>query len=148
MKEIKLSPKIIVEKRFKNAVHGYNGKDVDSFLDEIIKDYEAFQANIDELKEENHRLARQLEEKRSVVTTSNVEPKPSQAVEPQVVVNENSAPGTTNYDILKRLSNLERHVFGQSVEPRTNYTSTSNSNMATGEQQPIINSSEQLHDQK
>lgn len=145
MKEIKLDPKQIVEKRFKNAVHGYNGKDVDAFLDEVIQDYEAFAANIEELKNKNRELTEKLEQapaQPKVVQQRSVEPEPALT---QEATSETSAPGTTNYDILKRLSNLERHVFGQSVEPRTtnNYASTN----TTTAQQPIIHSSEQLRDQ-
>ncbi|UQS83570.1 cell division regulator GpsB [Bombilactobacillus thymidiniphilus] len=128
MKEINLDPKQIVEKQFKPTMRGYNGKEVDTFLDQIIKDYESFADNISELKAENERLTAEIKSLKSA--PRQVEPTPVEQVTPAQSVstpdtNESSLPGTTNYDILKRLSNLERHVFGQSVD--NNYTTTQKS---------------------
>lgn len=95
--KIKLTAKEILEKEFKSGFRGYKQADVDKYLDLIIKDYEAFYQEIDELQQENLRLKRQLEE-------SNKKPQPT----PQQT-------GTTNFDILKRLSNLEKHVFGSKL---------------------------------
>ncbi|RAK18949.1 DivIVA domain-containing protein [Anoxybacillus vitaminiphilus] len=91
---IKLTPKDILEKEFKISMRGYNQDEVDKFLDLIIKDYETFQQQIEELQQENMRLKRQLEEAQKR--------QPAQA-------------GTTNFDILQRLSNLEKHVFGSKL---------------------------------
>lgn len=93
--KIKLTAKDILEKEFKTAVRGYKQEDVDKFLDFIIKDYEAFHQEIEELQQENLRLKKQLEEasRRQPAQTA----------------------GTTNFDILKRLSNLEKHVFGSKL---------------------------------
>ncbi|MDF9296714.1 MULTISPECIES: cell division regulator GpsB [Geobacillus] len=91
---VKLTPKDILEKEFKVSIRGYNQDEVDQFLDLIIKDYEAFQQEIDELRQENARLKRQVEE---------LQKRPAMSA------------GTTNYDILQRLSNLEKHVFGRKL---------------------------------
>ncbi|WP_428908890.1 cell division regulator GpsB [Niallia sp. Krafla_26] len=93
--KIKLTAKDILEKEFKSAMRGYKPEDVDKFLDYIIKDYETFHQEIEELQQENMRLRKQLEEasKRPATQTA----------------------GTTNFDILKRLSNLEKHVFGSKL---------------------------------
>lgn len=90
--KVKLSAKDILEKEFKTGVRGYRQEDVDKFLDMIIKDYETFHQEIEELRQENLRLKKQLEE------ASKKQPVQS---------------NTTNFDILKRLSNLEKHVFGK-----------------------------------
>ncbi len=92
--KVKLTAKDILEKEFKTSMRGYKQEEVDQFLDLIIKDYEAFQSQIEELKLENTRLKKQLEETKR----QNVQPV-----------------GTTNFDILKRLSNLEKHVFGDKL---------------------------------
>jgi len=92
--QVKLTPKDILEKEFKVSMRGYNQDEVDQFLDIVIKDYEAFQQEIDELRQENVRLRRQVEE---------LQKRPATPV------------GTTNYDILQRLSNLEKHVFGRKL---------------------------------
>ncbi|MBI0576089.1 cell division regulator GpsB [Neobacillus cucumis] len=94
--KVKLTAKDILEKEFKTAVRGYKQEDVDKFLDLIIKDYEIFHQEIDDLQQENLRLRKQLEE------TSRRQPISQPA-------------GTTNFDILKRLSNLEKHVFGSKL---------------------------------
>jgi len=93
--DLKLTAKEILEKEFKTSMRGYNQDDVDQFLDEIIQDYEAFEKMIAQLKAENSRLKEELEEM----------PKRQPA----------SQAGTTNFDILKRLSNLEKHVFGSKL---------------------------------
>ena len=41
--DIKLTSKMILEKEFKKNFKGYNVEEVDSFLDEIIQDYETFE---------------------------------------------------------------------------------------------------------
>jgi DivIVA domain-containing protein len=93
--KIKLTAKDILEKEFKSAMRGYKPEDVDKYLDYIIKDYETFHQEVEELQQENMRLRKQLEEasKRPATQTA----------------------GTTNFDILKRLSNLEKHVFGSKL---------------------------------
>ncbi|MDQ0155170.1 cell division regulator GpsB [Robertmurraya andreesenii] len=96
--KIRLTAKDILEKEFKTAMRGYKPEDVDKFLDIIIKDYETMQEEIDELRQENARLKRLAEE-------SSKRPAPTPA----------STAGTTNFDILKRLSNLEKHVFGSKL---------------------------------
>ncbi|MDQ0197561.1 cell division regulator GpsB [Neobacillus ginsengisoli] len=94
--KVKLTAKDILEKEFKTGVRGYKQEDVDKFLDFIIKDYETFHQEIEDLQQENLRLRKQLEE------TSRRQPVSQPA-------------GTTNFDILKRLSNLEKHVFGNKL---------------------------------
>jgi DivIVA domain-containing protein len=94
--KVKLTAKDILEKEFKTGVRGYKQEDVDKYLDLIIKDYEMFQQEVEDLQQENLRLRKQLEE------TSRRQPVTQPA-------------GTTNFDILKRLSNLEKHVFGNKL---------------------------------
>nr|6GPZ_A Chain A, Cell cycle protein GpsB [Bacillus subtilis subsp. subtilis str. 168]6GPZ_B Chain B, Cell cycle protein GpsB [Bacillus subtilis subsp. subtilis str. 168] len=60
--KVKLSAKEILEKEFKTGVRGYKQEDVDEFLDMIIKDYETFHQEIEELQQENLQLKKQLEE--------------------------------------------------------------------------------------
>nr|6GP7_A Chain A, Cell cycle protein GpsB [Bacillus subtilis subsp. subtilis str. 168]6GP7_B Chain B, Cell cycle protein GpsB [Bacillus subtilis subsp. subtilis str. 168] len=60
--KVKLSAKEILEKEFKTGVRGYKQEDVDKFLDMIIKDYETFHQEIEELQQENLQLKKQLEE--------------------------------------------------------------------------------------
>ncbi|KAB7709236.1 cell division regulator GpsB [Bacillus aerolatus] len=100
--KVKLTGKDILEKEFKTSMRGYNPDEVDQFLDLIIKDYEVFHQAIEELQQENLRLKKQSE-----ITRSRSQPAPVPAPQPVA--------GATNFDILKRLSNLERHVFGDKL---------------------------------
>jgi DivIVA domain-containing protein len=94
LSEKKLNVKDILEKEFKSSFRGYSQEEVDKFLDLVIKDYESFYQEIEELQQENLRLKRQVED-------TSKRPAPSA--------------GNTNFDILKRLSNLEKHVFGSKL---------------------------------
>lgn len=93
---IQLNSKIILEKEFKKQMKGYNIEEVDKFLDIVMEDYDNFNKMIAELQEENQRLKKELE---------------SMTKKPQAPQNL----GNTNFDILKRLSNLEKHVFGSKL---------------------------------
>lgn len=88
---VHLSGKDILEKEFKTGMRGYNQEEVDEFLDLVIQDYEAFGQEIDRLKQEIARLKKS---------------------ESQVKTRSTSAMPQVNYDVLKRLSNLEKAVFG------------------------------------
>lgn len=93
--EIKLNSKMILEKEFKRQMKGYNIDEVDQFLDIIMEDYDNFNKIIKELQDENERLKKELEMMKKQQSSQYV--------------------GNTNFDILKRLSNLEKHVFGNKL---------------------------------
>lgn len=90
-----LTSQEILDKEFKTGLRGYQPDEVDKFLDDIIKDYEVFNKEIARLRQENQKL------KQDVATSQKTEQRRPMATQ-----------GQTNYDILKRLSNLEKHVFG------------------------------------
>ncbi|MCW0953286.1 cell division regulator GpsB [Weissella ceti] len=96
---------------------GYEMADVDSFLDEIMADYQAFQNNMDQLEAQNASLKSQVAELTKQLSAAQMaEPTPAaptKVAQPTVAAN-------TNMDILKRLSNLERRVFGVSSESTKN----------------------------
>ena len=48
--KIKLTAQNILEKEFKTAMRGYKPEEVDQFLDIVIRDYETFHQEIEELK--------------------------------------------------------------------------------------------------
>ncbi|MFD1849497.1 cell division regulator GpsB [Oceanobacillus bengalensis] len=90
---VRLNGKEILEKEFKTAMRGYNQEEVDEFLDIVIKDYDIFQKEIVRLQQEVEKLKKSTTEQTRT-----------------------RAPGQhtqVNYDILKRLSNLEKAVFGK-----------------------------------
>ncbi|WP_088105389.1 cell division regulator GpsB [Halalkalibacter urbisdiaboli] len=97
--EIRLTAKDILNKDFKSSMRGYNPDEVDKFLDTIIQDYEVFQRAIEQLEQENQQLKREVKK---------LSDRPQRQVTPPTV-------GSTNYDILQRLSNLEKKVFGDKL---------------------------------
>jgi DivIVA domain-containing protein len=94
--KVKLSIKDILNKEFKVSMRGYNQEEVDQYLDTIIKDYESFQNQIVALQQENAKYKKLLEDQKNTTQT----PSPF---------------NNTNTDVLKRLSNLEKHVFGSKL---------------------------------
>ena len=93
--EFKLNSESILEKEFKTGIRGYNQEEVDSFLDDVIQDYEVFKKEIARFNSENERLKEELVDAQKRPAASGA--------------------GTTNFDLLKRISNLEKHVFGSKL---------------------------------
>ncbi|MGX7029861.1 cell division regulator GpsB [Vagococcus zengguangii] len=100
-----LTAKDILQKEFKQKMRGYDPIEVDEYLDSIIKDYEQYNRELLELREENERLVAKVDQlTRSTETLSRIRqdaPKQTTTV--------------TNFDIIKRLSNLEKEVFGKKL---------------------------------
>ena len=93
--DIKLDTKTILEKEFKTGLRGYNQEEVDLFLDAVIQDYQTFKEKISQLETENEIMKAELSQAKKRPVTNNT--------------------GATNFDILKRISNLEKHVFGSKL---------------------------------
>lgn len=105
MANLNYSPKDILQQEFKTKMRGYDPVEVDEFLDNIIKDYESYNREMLSLQEENDRLtARVAQLEKSNTQAPRV---PQEAPKSQTV---------TNFDILKRLSNLEKEVFGKKLD--------------------------------
>ena len=104
MASIILSPKDIFEQEFKSSMRGYDKSEVDEFLDDVIKDYETFAAQLQELRKENEALKQELKNRMASAQQSK---QPSDAVR--------VSQSATNFDILKRISRLEREVFGKRI---------------------------------
>ena len=113
MANVIYTPNDILEQEFKTKMRGYDPIEVDEFLDNIIKDYEAYNKDLLALREENDRL------KAKVDQLSKAQPSAARAKE---AVPKSSA--MTNFDILKRLSNLEREVFGKKLDQQASATQT------------------------
>lgn len=99
---LKLSAKDIYEKEFERTmVRGFKPEDVDSFLDEVIEDYQKMadmNNQLLKLSDENSKLKREIENLRMRVATGR---------------SDNQQQTPNNYDLLKRISNLEKAVFGK-----------------------------------
>ena len=103
---IVLTSKDILEKDFKIDTRGYRPQEVDRYLDTVIKDYEEMNLIINELDsdkkellEENSRLKKEIRSLKSKLE----------------IALENEAQGASgvNADLLRRLSNLEKIIYGK-----------------------------------
>ena len=107
MANLVYSPKDILQQEFKTKMRGYDPIEVDEFLDNIIKDYETYSKELLALQEENDRLSAkvaQLSKTQGAAQTRGQQPEAPKSA------------AVTNFDILKRLSNLEREVFGKKLD--------------------------------
>ncbi len=103
--KITLTPQEILEKDFKIDTRGYRLKEVDQFLDIIIGDYEQFFAIIDSLEKEKAELLREImalkQDLRNAKMNAEIARKNTDTTE------------VSNLDILRRLSQLEKEVYGR-----------------------------------
>ena len=109
MKEDKvtLTPQEILDKEFKIDARGYRPQEVDKFLDLVINDYNEFIAEIKKLKkeltlmnDENNKLKNEL-----------------RRIKANIEAAEGSANNqVSNIDLLRRLSQLEKVVYGKNED--------------------------------
>lgn len=104
--EINLSPKDILNKEFKYDAKGYRPKEVDEYLDIVIEDYNEFIRLIKRLEKEN----RELREENGQMKAENRKLKIELEAQGECASSKFSS---NNVDILKRLSNLEKIVYGK-----------------------------------
>ena len=102
--KIKLTPQDILEKNFKIDTRGYRLKEVDQFLDDIIGDYEQFLEIINSLEKEKADLLAEIMQLKQELRNSKL------SVE--VASNNNYGGEITNVDVMRRLSQLEKMVYG------------------------------------
>lgn len=103
---IYLTPQDILEKEFKVDTRGYRPQDVDKFLDMIIRDYTEFNSiikrqenTIKDLTEDNSKLKQEIRYLNEQLDIKDFDSK--------------SEKTTSNVDLLKRISQLEKVVFGK-----------------------------------
>ena len=102
--KITLTPKEILEKDFKIDTRGYRLKEVDQFLDVIIGDYEQFFSIIEALEKEKAELLREIMSLKQDLRNANMNA--------EIVRTTSDTMEPNNLDILKRLSQLEKMVYG------------------------------------
>lgn len=103
---ILLTGKDILEKEFKIDTRGYRPQEVDKFLDIVIRDYEEFYTIIKEIEnekkdliEDNIKLKQEIRNLRTKLSVLQEEG--------------SSSSGVSNSDLLRRLSNLEKIIYGK-----------------------------------
>ena len=65
--KVVLSPKKIVSKEFKVDFKGYNADEVDHFLDQVVKDYEAFAGLLNNSYDRIEQLERRLADQKAMI---------------------------------------------------------------------------------
>ncbi len=101
-----LTPKDILEKEFKIDARGFRPQEVDKFLDLVIHDYTEYNSiikrleqNIRDLTEDNSKLKQEIRSLHNELDTKEFA--------------ESNTKALTNVDLLKRISQLEKVVFGK-----------------------------------
>lgn len=97
----------ILEKEFKVDARGYRPQEVDKFLDMVIRDYTEYsniikklEKDVKDLHEDNSKLKQEIRRLQAELATTS----------------SNSSPSRNNVDLLKRISQLEKVVYGNNNE--------------------------------
>ncbi len=101
-----LTTQDILDKKFKIDARGYRPQEVDKFLDMVIRDYTEFMNIIKKLEKENRMLTSDYSNLKSEYRKlrDNIE---------SASENTSNTTTLTNVDLLRRLSNLEKIVYGK-----------------------------------
>ena len=99
-----LTSRDILEKEFKIDTRGYRPQEVDKFLDMVIRDYTEFMNIIKKLEKENRVLTEDYNKLKNEYRKlrDNIES-----------ASEGTCGSANNLDLLRRLSNLEKIVYGR-----------------------------------
>ncbi|AMC93215.1 cell division protein [Erysipelothrix larvae] len=97
----KLTVDMILNKEFHIDFKGYNAQEVDAFLDDVMKDYEAFQEIIAEQKTLLDRYEETLSNQKRMILEYEGKHRAVKDVQPTV----------SYVDLLKRVTKLEDEVF-------------------------------------
>ncbi len=104
--KLNLTPKEILEKEFKIDTRGYRLKEVDQFLDLIIHDYETLIDIIKKQEKEKDELSDEILRLKQDLRNANINVEIAKASDKTV----------SNVDLLKRISNLEKVIYGKDDE--------------------------------
>ena len=103
---IYLTPQDILEKEFKIDARGYRPQEVDKYLDMVIRDYTEYNSIIKKLENEIKDLMDDNQKLKQEIRSLNEKLEISKS-------SESNTKTLTNVDLLKRISQLEKVVFGK-----------------------------------
>lgn len=99
-----LTPQEILEKEFKYDARGYRPQEVDKFLDMVIRDYTEFasiikkqEKEIKDITDDNIKLKQELRRLKTTI---------------EAAEDSDGQSRTSNVDLLRRISKLEKTVYG------------------------------------
>ena len=107
--KLALTPQDILEKEFKIDTRGYRLKEVDQFLDIIIGDYEEFFKIMKDSEKEKEQLLEEIMALKQEIRNL----KMSIEIAKSSTDNDNLLNTSTNLDVMKRLAQLEKIVYGK-----------------------------------
>ena len=103
MEKIKLSSEMIENKAFNADFKGYSPIEVDSYLDLVIEDYEAFESEIEI-------LTRQLKHYEQLIHDLSQE---NSLLKGKLTSSDQSGVNNSTIDLIRRVARLEEVVFNQ-----------------------------------
>ena len=101
---VELTSKDILEKEFSIDTRGYRPQEVDSFLDQIIKDYKTMGSIINELVDAKNELNDENLSLKEEIRNLNMKVETLKSAE---------GDNSSSADVLRRLSNLEKIIYGK-----------------------------------
>lgn len=107
--KVTLTPQDILEKEFKIDTRGYRLKEVDQYLDIIINDYEELFKIIREKDQEKEELLQEIMSLKQEIRNL----KMSIEIAKSGDNSDGSSNSGTNLDVMRRLSQLEKIVYGK-----------------------------------
>ena len=99
-----LTPEEILEHEFKIDARGYRMQEVDKYLDMIIRDYTEFMRMIKKLEKDNLDLINDNKQLQAEYRKLKASIDASSS---------DTSNGSSNIDVLRRISNLEKIVYGK-----------------------------------
>lgn len=104
-KKLNLDIQSIFEKEFQTDFKGYDPAEVDSFIDLMIEDYQAYQEIIDNMNQKNSELERNNASLRAKLIEVEGKLRAKETESNAAII------GTSNVDMIKRISRLEERVL-------------------------------------
>ena len=112
---ISLNAKAILEKTFVPHGNGYDPDEVDAFLDQIIRDYRAFEAYYKEAKEYTVSLETSLRNAKEKINKVEVE---NASYSSRLAgVKDTDEVNSTNIELINRIRRLETELFKRGADP-------------------------------
>lgn len=101
--EIVLTPELILNWDFKVDARGYRPQEVDKALDMVISDYRAYDKKVRELEEQVSRMSSEILDLKHKLRNAKA----------NMDIVKNSNREVTNVDLLRRVSELEKIIYGK-----------------------------------
>lgn len=103
--EILLTPDMLYNWDFKMDARGYRPQEVDKVLDMVISDYQTFQRKVKEKDEQIESMTNEILDLKQKLRNAKA----------NMDIVKNSNHEVTNVDLLRRISQLEKIIYGKDI---------------------------------